>query len=114
MDFMKPPKPSDDAKPSADSDNQKLNDRYENKRRSTDQYPRANNGFNATNSNQYYQSHQNYPEQVAFQPDGLSEPLESEDDPSHANYRERRNPLPPRFVPQPAEKRVSIGATCKI
>ena len=37
-------------------------------------------------------------EQVLFQQDDLDEPLDPEDDPTHANYRERRNPLPPRYV----------------
>lgn len=32
------------------------------------------------------------------QQDEIDEQLDPEDDPSHANYRERRNPLPPRFV----------------
>ncbi len=35
-------------------------------------------------------------DQIIFQQDSFDEPLDSEDDPTHANYRERRNPLPPR------------------
>jgi hypothetical protein len=37
-----------------------------------------------------------YNEQIFFQQDGIDEQLDPEDDPSHVNYRERRNPLPPR------------------
>lgn len=37
-------------------------------------------------------------DQIVFQQDEIDEQLNPEDDPSHANYRERRNPLPPRFI----------------
>lgn len=103
MDFIKPLKPSDDAKPPAESEtNQKPKDRYENKRRTAEQYSKGNNGVNVAHVNPYYVPHLNFVEQPPFQPDGFDEPLESEDDPSQANYRERRNPLPPRFVRRPA------------
>jgi hypothetical protein len=32
------------------------------------------------------------------QQDEIDEQLNPEDDPTHANYRERRNPLPPRYI----------------
>lgn len=99
MDFMTTLKISNDTKPIVDNDNQKLKDRYEPKRRNPEQYHKTNNGHNNTmnNSNHYYQMN-NYPDQIVFQQDGINEQLDSEDDPSHSNYRERRNPLPPRYV----------------
>ncbi|CAF3725532.1 unnamed protein product [Adineta steineri] len=64
---------------------------------------RYNNDTNSTN-NTNYQSHHtlnnnnnNYNGQIIFHQDGIDEQLDPEDDPSHANYRERRNPLPPRL-----------------
>ena len=36
-------------------------------------------------------------DQNLIQQDGFDESLDPEDDPAHANNRERRNPLPPRF-----------------
>jgi hypothetical protein len=58
--------------------------------------------MNSTNSstitNTYQSNNNNYTDQIPFQQDGINEQLEGEDDPSHSNYRERRNPLPPRFV----------------
>ncbi len=47
------------------------------------------------NNNNKRQSNGNN-DQILFQQDVIDEPLDSEDDPAHANYRERRNPLPPR------------------
>lgn len=35
-------------------------------------------------------------EQNLFEQDGNDEPSDYEDDPTHGNHRERRNPLPPR------------------
>jgi len=35
-------------------------------------------------------------DQNLVQQDDIDEQLNPEDDPTHANYRERRNPLPPR------------------
>jgi len=108
MDFMTSLKISNDSKQTIDNENQKLKDRYETKRRNPEQYyqtNKTNNGINNTtnslttnNSNHYYQSN-NSTDQITFQQDGVNDQLESEDDPSHSNYRERRNPLPPRFVP---------------
>jgi hypothetical protein len=102
MDFMTSLKISNDSKPPIDNENQKLKDRSETKRRNTEQYHsnnKTNNGLNNTtnNSNHYYPSN-NYTDQVTFQQDGINDQLDPEDDPSHSNYRERRNPLPPRFV----------------
>jgi hypothetical protein len=68
MDFMTTLKISND------NENEKPKDR-------SDNHKRPSNGSN---------------DQILFQQDGLDEQLDPEDDPSHANYRERRNPLPPR------------------
>ncbi len=99
MDFMTSFKISADTKPPIDNENQKLKERYEKKTRNSEQYYKTNNGINHTtnNSNHYYQPN-HYPDQIIFQQDGINEQLDPEDDPSHSNYRERRNPLPPRFV----------------
>ncbi|UJR28839.1 hypothetical protein I4U23_010063 [Adineta vaga] len=102
MDFMPLRKNSNDTKQTIDNDNQKVKERYENKRRNpSEQYHKTNNGVHTTNSNHYYpQSNTNnnyYSEQIIFQTDGTNEQLDPEDDPSHLNYRERRNPLPPRL-----------------
>jgi hypothetical protein len=60
---------------------------------------RYNNDTNTTNNFDYHSSNNNnYNDQIIFQQDGIDEQLDAEDDPSHANYRERRNPLPPRLV----------------
>lgn len=32
-----------------------------------------------------------------FEQDGFDEPSDYDDDPTHGNHRERRNPLPPRL-----------------
>jgi hypothetical protein len=101
MDFMTSLKISNDTKPTVDNDNQKIKDRYDNKRRNPEQYyqtNKTNNGINTTNSLTTTNSNHYYPDQITFQQDGISEQLDPEDDPSHSNYRERRNPLPPRFV----------------
>lgn len=100
MDFMTL-KISDDSKPSTDNENQKLKDRSDiNKRRNPEQnYPsnKLNNGLHNTTTNHYHLSnHTN--EQMTSQPDGMNEYFDPEDDLSQSNYRERRNPLPPRFV----------------
>jgi hypothetical protein len=59
---------------------------------------RYNNDTNTTNNFDYHSSNNNnYNDQIIFQQDGIDEQLDAEDDPSHANYRERRNPLPPRL-----------------
>ncbi|CAF4494499.1 unnamed protein product, partial [Rotaria sp. Silwood1] len=101
MDFMTSVKISNDFKQTIDNDNQKLKDRHENKRRNTDQYYKTINNINTTNnSNQHYQSNNNnyyYTDQIIFQQEGIHDQLDTEDDSSHANYRERRNPLPPRL-----------------
>lgn len=36
-------------------------------------------------------------DQIVLQQEEIDEKLNPEDDPTHANYRERRNPLPPRY-----------------
>jgi hypothetical protein len=108
MDFMTSFKISTDSKPPIDTENQKLKERYEKKTRNSEQYyqtNKTNNGINHTtnNSNHYYQPN-HYPDQIIFQQDGINEQLDPEDDPSHSNYRERRNPLPPRFVYRKKDK----------
>ncbi|CAF0750284.1 unnamed protein product [Adineta steineri] len=111
MDFMTSLKISNDTKQINDNnDNQKSKERFENKRQNTEQYyqtNKTNNGINnttnsliTTNSNHSYQTNNqnNYTDQITFQQDPINnDQLESEDDPSHSNYRERRNPLPPRL-----------------
>ena len=65
---------------------------------------RYNNDVHATNNSNYPTHHavnnnNNYPhDQITFHHDGVDETEELEDDPAHANHRERRNPLPPRYV----------------
>jgi hypothetical protein len=108
MDFMTSLKISNDSKQPVDDENQKFKDRPDTKRRNNEQYYQTNkpsNGINTTNPvtkttspNHYYPSNNNYTDQITFQQDGINDQLDSEDDPSHSNYRERRNPLPPRFV----------------
>jgi hypothetical protein len=97
MDFMTSLKISNDTKQTIDNDNQKLKDRYENKRRNPEQYYKTNNGINTTNNSNHYYHTNNYTDQITFQPDGINDQLDPEDDPSHSNFRERRNPLPPRL-----------------
>ncbi|CAF1526720.1 unnamed protein product [Adineta ricciae] len=97
MDFMPSWKNSNETKATNDNENQKVKERSENKRRNPpEQHHKANNGIHAANSNYYFQNN-NHAEQITFQQDGLYGPVDPEDDPSHANYRERRNPLPPRL-----------------
>ena len=101
MDFMTTLKISNDPKQTVDNDNQKSKERYDNKRRNPDQYyqtNKTNNGINTTNTVAMNNSNPYYTDQITFQQDGINEQLDPEDDPSHSNYRERRNPLPPRFV----------------
>lgn len=38
-----------------------------------------------------------YGDQITFEQEGVADLPDGEDDPSHANHRERRNPLPPRL-----------------
>jgi hypothetical protein len=101
MDFMTSLKISNDPKQTVDNDNQKSKERYDNKRRNPEQYyqtNKTNNGINTTNTVTTNNSNHYYTDQITFQQDGINEQLDPEDDPSHSNYRERRNPLPPRFV----------------
>lgn len=98
MDFMTL-KISDDSKASMDNENPKLKDRSDNKRRNPEHYHssnKMNNGLHNT-TNHYYPSN-NSTDQLASQQDVTNEYLDPEDDSSQSNYRERRNPLPPRFV----------------
>lgn len=41
-------------------------------------------------------SHSVENEMIVYEQDGFDEPSDYEDDPTHGNHRERRNPLPPR------------------
>ena len=91
---------SDDSKPSIDNnndENQKLKDRSEfNKRRNPEQtYPsnKINNGHHGTTTNHYHST-----EPLTSQQDAMNEYYDPEDEMSQSNYRERRNPLPPRYV----------------
>ena len=81
------------------SENEKPKERDDKRRYNNEQY---NDPPNTTNNSNYQVHHSlnnnNYHDQIIFQQDGIDEQLDSEDDPSHANYRERRNPLPPRLV----------------
>jgi hypothetical protein len=96
MDFMTSLKLSDDN----DNKKDKLKERNENNKRrynnNEQYYPpiKANNSHYSLNNN----SSNVYNDQIVFQQDGINEQLDPEDDPSQANYRERRNPLPPRCV----------------
>jgi len=50
--------------------------------------------YNGNNQSHYSLNN----DQIIFEQDSIDEQLNPEDDPSHANYRERRNPLPPRYI----------------
>ncbi|CAF1153962.1 unnamed protein product [Rotaria sordida] len=91
MDFMT------SLKISNENENEKSKERYDNniKRRYNNE---QSNGTNKINSQIHYplnNNNNNYNDII--QQDDIDEQLDSEDDPSHANYRERRNPLPPRL-----------------
>jgi hypothetical protein len=75
MDFMT------SLKISNDNENEKGKERYDN-----------------NNNKRQYNGNSLNNDQIIYQQDGIDEQLNPEDDPSHANYRERRNPLPPRYV----------------
>ncbi|CAF0792830.1 unnamed protein product [Adineta ricciae] len=89
MDFMSTLKIAD-----SNNENEKSKERFDKRR--------YNNEPNTTNHSNY-QPH--YPinnthssnDQVSFQQDGIDEQGDFDDDPTHANHRERRNPLPPRL-----------------
>lgn len=109
MDFMTSLKITNDIKQISDDENQILKDRHETKRRNTDhhyqtfkQNPNVDttNTLINNNSNHYSISNNNHnhKEQTVYQQDGNHDQLDPEDDISHPNYRERRNPLPPRLV----------------
>lgn len=97
MDFMTL-KISDDSKASMDNENVKLKDRSDTRRRNPEQYSsnKTNNGLHNT-TNHYHPSNHSM-DQLASQQDLTNEYGDPDDDPSQSNYRERRNPLPPRFV----------------
>jgi len=76
MDFMT------SLKISNDNENEKGKERYDN---------------NNNNNKRQYNGNSLNNDQIIYQQDGIDEQLNPEDDPSHANYRERRNPLPPRY-----------------
>ena len=100
---------SDDSKASMDNENPKFKDRFDNnnnKRRNPEHYHssnKTNNGLHNT-TNHYYPSN-NSTDQLTSQQDVTNEYLDPEDDSSQSNYRERRNPLPPRFVFSPFSTR---------
>ncbi|UJR20757.1 hypothetical protein I4U23_023875 [Adineta vaga] len=60
---------------------------------------RFNNETHTTNHqpHQTLNNNNNYNDQIIFQQDGIDEQIDCEDDSTHANHRERRNPLPPRL-----------------
>lgn len=92
MDFMT------SLKLSNDNENEKPKERHDNNKRrnNNEQY----NGTHSTNKNttQIHHSLNNNNYNETVQQDEIDEQLDPEDDPSQANYRERRNPLPPRLV----------------
>ena len=91
MDFMTSLKLSNDTEPEKSKErNDNVKRRYNN-----EQYD---GGINTNYQSYYSSNNNNYNDQIAFQQDGIDEQLDPEDDPSHINYRERRNPLPPRCV----------------
>lgn len=95
MDYMTSLKLSHETKASNNDENEKLRDRSETKRRTEEP-------FHSTNKNNQdapaIYPNSNASDQTVFQQTGIYESLDSEDDPSQSGYRERRNPLPPRFV----------------
>ncbi|CAF0984640.1 unnamed protein product [Rotaria sp. Silwood1] len=91
MDFMT------SLKLSNDNENEKSKERYDNnKRRYNNEQYNGTNTTNKTNSQIHYSLNNNNYNDIVQQ-DDIDEQLDPEDDPSHANYRERRNPLPPRL-----------------
>ena len=95
MDYMTSLKLSHETKPGSNDENEKSKDRSETKRRTEEP-------FHSTHKNDQdataIHSNPNTSDQTVFQQTGIYESLDSEDDPSQSGYRERRNPLPPRFV----------------
>jgi hypothetical protein len=98
MDFMTSLKLSNDN--DNENENEKFKERHDNhKRRFHNEQYNGTNSTNKINSQPHYSlnnNNNNYNEPV--QQDEIDEQIDPEDDPSHANHRERRNPLPPRFV----------------
>ncbi|CAF2403546.1 unnamed protein product [Rotaria sp. Silwood2] len=92
MDFMT------SLKLSNDNENEKFKERYDNnnKRRYNNEQYNGTNATNKTNFQTHYSLNNNNYNDIVQQ-DEIDEQLDSEDDPSQANYRERRNPLPPRL-----------------
>jgi len=90
MDFMTKLKLTDDVKTTPD--NHESSTTKDQRRRTHE------NSTTIDESNATSQTTTDSNEQIAFQQDEINDQVDSEDDPTHSNYRERRNPLPPRFV----------------
>lgn len=103
MDFMTSLKISDDS----ESDKGKERNGNTKRRANQDFHPSQPTKSN-TSSHTAYQTHYPlnnnhyaagvYNDQIVFEQEDFEEPLDGEDEAGHSIYRERRNPLPPRFV----------------
>ena len=102
MDFMTSFKIADGTKEAIDDEQSKFRENHDQKRRYHEQphsISKPSNGTYATNpSHSDTTSKSASIDPTIFQQNAVSEQADSEEDPSHANLRERRNPLPPRFV----------------
>ena len=54
-----------------------------------------------------------YNDQIVFEPEDPEEPVDGDEDPAHSIYRERRNPLPPRFVIENIPRSVSSSGASR-
>jgi hypothetical protein len=104
MDFMT------SLKISSDVENDKVKERPSNgkRRHHQESYPSTTKTHNSTHTANYsvHSSHygvnnnhyltETCADQAVLEQDGIDETFDIDDDPTHAIYRERRNPLPPR------------------
>ena len=102
MDFMTSFKIADGTKAAIDDENTKFRENHDQKRRYHETHhsiSKPSNGTYASNPNHSAATNKSAStDPSVFQQDAVPEQADSEEDPSHANLRERRNPLPPRCV----------------
>lgn len=103
MDFMTTLKISRDSKLNHDEEKSKMKENFSETKRRAHEWTKSNNNGNfiQSDSNNNYSTDQpvettDSSEGVTSESTEIHEQLDSEDDPSQAIYRERRNPLPPR------------------
>ena len=106
MDFMTSLKLSDDhdkgkERPVTTKRRYNQEQNYQTAKPSTSITPANNSNHQSNYSFNNNHNHNNYApgaygDQIIFEQEGAADLLDAEDDPSHSNHRERRNPLPPR------------------